>query len=407
MRAAGESGSPPGASPSGGEPSPPPGGEELPRRLDARRAEIERAILARVQSLSGPGETRDPEYLAGLREAVASAVAYGLSVAGAPERESPPIPASLFAQARRAARSGVGLDTVLRRYCAGFALLGDFLLAAGGDAHLQATELQKVWRALAALFEGLLAAIAQEHTEEASAKGKSREQRRSERVRKLLAGELLDSADLGYELDAHHLGAIAAGPGARRALRELASTLDRRLLLVEGGGGSLWAWLGSKRALEATEALRVASTAFSPEVSLALGETGEGISGWRLTHRQAKAAAPIALRKGPSLVRYADVALLASALADEVLAESLRKAYLAPLEEERDGGVSLRETLRAYFAAGRNASSAAAALGTSRQTVNKRLALTQERIGRPLDSCAAELETALRLEELEVPQGSK
>jgi DNA-binding PucR family transcriptional regulator len=134
---------------------------------------------------------------------------------------------------------------------------------------------------------------------------------------------------------------------------------------------------------------------------LAIGQSGRGISGWRLTHRQAKLALSVALRSDDQIVSYSDVALLASVLKDTVLEESLRQAYLAPLEGERDGGVALRETLRAYLAAGRNVSSSAAALGVSRQTVKRRVCLAEERIGHPLSERAVEIETALRLTQLE------
>ncbi len=46
-------------------------------------------------------------------------------------------------------------------------------------------------------------------------------------------------------------------------------------------------------------------------------------------------------------------------------------------------------------------SSAAAALGVSRQTVINRLHAVEERLGRPLGACAVEVEAALRLEELD------
>jgi DNA-binding PucR family transcriptional regulator len=133
---------------------------------------------------------------------------------------------------------------------------------------------------------------------------------------------------------------------------------------------------------------------------LALGEQGTGVEGWRLSHRQAKAAMAVAQRGLGRVVRYADVALLASALRDDVLASSLRDIYLAPLGNERDGGATLRETLRAYFASGRNVSSAAAKLGVTRQTVSIRLRIVEERIDRSLNSCAAETEVALRLRDL-------
>jgi DNA-binding PucR family transcriptional regulator len=103
------------------------------------------------------------------------------------------------------------------------------------------------------------------------------------------------------------------------------------------------------------------------------------------------------------MIRYSDVALLASALQDEVLASSLQRLYLDPLAYERDGGATLRHTLRAYFLACRQVSSTAAVLGVSRQTVAVRLRTIEERIGRSLDGCASEMDTALRMQELNPP----
>jgi DNA-binding PucR family transcriptional regulator len=99
-------------------------------------------------------------------------------------------------------------------------------------------------------------------------------------------------------------------------------------------------------------------------------------------------------------VRYADVALLSSMVQDDLLSASLRELYLLPLDDERGGGVTLRETLRAYFAAGRNGASAAAALNVSRQTITNRLQTVEARVGRSLVDCATTIEVALRLDEL-------
>jgi DNA-binding PucR family transcriptional regulator len=79
---------------------------------------------------------------------------------------------------------------------------------------------------------------------------------------------------------------------------------------------------------------------------------------------------------------------------------SLLELYLLPLRRERDGGHVLRETLRAYFAADRNGSSAAAALGVSRQTVANRLQAVERQLNQSLKVCADLLHVALRLEEL-------
>src|SRR3954467_1944278 len=164
------------------------------------------------------------------------------------------------------------------------------------------------------------------------------------------------------------------------------------------GGGR--AWCGGRRRVETERVLEVAASSLPTGITLALGEPGRGVTGWRLSHQQAVAALPVALRSRERLVRYADVALLSSALRDSVLVRSLRGIYLAPLEKERDGGFVLLETLSAYFEAGRNASSAAAILGLSRNTVSVRLRAIEQRIGRTIDGCAAELETALRLTSL-------
>jgi DNA-binding PucR family transcriptional regulator len=99
------------------------------------------------------------------------------------------------------------------------------------------------------------------------------------------------------------------------------------------------------------------------------------------------------------VVRYADVALLAAVAGDDLIAGSLRQLYLAPLERARDGGKVSRETLRAYFAAERNVSSTAAALGVDRRTVRNRLGAIEDLLGRPLKGAEADLEIALRLDD--------
>ena len=368
-------------------------------RLRERRTEIEQEILTRAYSISDPAGSDDAEYVTGLRGAVEAAVDFGLDAIESGADARVPIPPTLFSQARHAVREKVGLDTVMRRYFAGYMVFGDCLIEVLEDE--RPAELRNALRSLAAHTDRVVTGVAEEYKDELEGRSRNAEQRRTARVEKLLAGELTDVADLEYAFDAWHVGAVATGPGSRMVLRDLASRLDCQLLMVGAAVGLVWAWLGHGERIDAAEVLRAATKDWSPEVSLALGEAGYGVSGWRLTHRQARAAVPLSLQERPSLVRYADVALLASALADELLAETLHEAYLAPLCQGRDGGMALRRTLGAYFAVGRNVSSAAAKLGCGRRTVKSRLEQAERRIGRPLESCAAELETALRLAELE------
>jgi hypothetical protein len=358
--------------------------------------------LARVYGVSDPTPLRDSEYVVGLRAAVSAALDYGLAGIELGEERAGPAPAALLAQARHAARSGVDLDTVLRRYIAGYALLGDFVIQAleVGGFDPQTIDLRRIWRVQATLLDRLVASVTTEYRQELDHRLSNAKDRRTERVKRLLAGQWLEPDELQYEFDAWHIGAIAHGPGAQAVVRDLAAKLDRRLLLASPSDGTVWAWLGGGCKVTAREAEHRAPVPWPVGLSLALGEPERGLAGWRLTHRQARAAVPVASRPRPRMVRYADVALLAAALHDDVFASSLQRLYLDPLAYERDGGSALRQTLRAYFSAGRNVSSAAAALEVSRQTVSSRLRAVEDKIGHSLSACASEMDTALRLQEL-------
>jgi PucR-like helix-turn-helix protein/diguanylate cyclase with GGDEF domain len=375
--------------------------EGLHARLSARWPEIEEAVLTRVFSVDDPSESlADTEYTEGLREAVKASLRYGLAAVKLGEERSPPVPPVLLTQTRVAARSGVSLETVLRRCFAGNTLFVDFIVEeAEAGGYLEREGLQGPLRIQATVFDRLIAAVSEEYAHEEQERSLSTPQRDAKRIERLLAGELVDTAELAYRLEDHHLGAVTAGPGAMAALRELATALDRRLLFVEREEEVVWAWLGGRTQISAEE-LKAKLTTWPERLPLAFGEPGHGLTGWRLTHRQARAAWPIALRGPERIVCYAEVALLAATLQDDLFATSLRQLYLDPLEAERDGGQAARATLRAYFAAGRNVSSAAAALGVSRRTVANRLHVIEERLGLQVHDCAAEIEAALRLDDL-------
>jgi sugar diacid utilization regulator len=228
--------------------------------------------------------------------------------------------------------------------------------------------------------------------------------------------------ELDYALDGWHVGVIAVAARAERdgqqeragqpgrAVRELAARVDCRLLCVEQDERSVWAWLGADARFALAEleqllavagsARRASAPALAEGVLFAFGEPARGFEGWRLTHRQAHTALVVAGRRPRPCTRYGDVALLASAFKDELLAGALLDVYLAPLRDARDGGAALRQTLRSYLATERSISSTAAALGVVRKTVENRLQTIEERLGRTLHPFPAELEIALLLDEL-------
>ena len=372
----------------------------LSSRLRERLPELQGAVATRVYAISDPRDVADPAYLQGLDAALTAAIEYRLAVLEAGERHAPAVPPALLVQARLDARDGVSLDTVLRRYFAGNALFGDFLIEEAERAEVPSSTLRRLLGAQATLGDRLLATVSAEHAREAKNRPRSAAERRRECVKSLLAGELVDHSELGYDLDGHHLGLMAKGEGGEELMRRLAGTLGLCLLAVRREEEPIWAcWLGSRRRLVAEEALKALSDAAPDGVFVTVGEPGEGLSGWRFSHLQAKAALPIAERRGQPVLPYADVALLAAIIRDDLIAGSLRQLYLAPLEQSRDGGKVARETLRAYFAAERNTSSTAAALGVDRRTVRNRIRAIEDLLGRPLEGSAADLEIALRLDE--------
>jgi hypothetical protein len=373
----------------------------LHTHLGARLPEIEDTVFARVFAITERSAAPDPEYVESLRAAVLASLQCLLADIKHGERRLPQPPAAALIQARLAARSGIGLDTFLRCCFAGYAAFGDFVLqeAAAGEL-LQGDSLQHLLRSQAAQFDRFIAIVTDEHSREMERRLSSIDKRRAQQVRRLLDGEPLNTSELEYELDAHHLAVVASNPGAPKAIRGLAKALDCRLLLIDREETAAWAWFGSRREIEPTEFNSTLSEYWPMQVPIAIGEPAHGPVGWRLTHRQAKAAFPIALTGHRTVTRYADVALLASILQDNLLTTSLRKLFLAPLSTDHDGRETLCETLRAYFAAERKVSSAAAALGVNRNTVASRLRNVEDKLGRPLTSCATEVEVALRLDEL-------
>jgi hypothetical protein len=328
-----------------------------------------------------------------------AAIDYGLLSLERDEQEPVSIPGALLLQARKAARAEVSIDIVLRRYTAGYTVFSDFLMQEASLAEIEAVEVHRLLRKLGQLFDQLLASIATEHGREVSIRSGAPGFRRSERLRRLVEGESVDETEFDYDFHGNHLGLVSRGPEAFAAILNLPSVLDCRIITLERSDGNIWAWIGG-RSKPSSRQLKGALARHWPEATpLSVGDSTRGLGGWRLTHRQAKAAFPIAQLYCTEPVYYSGLALLASTLTDDLLRASLRSIFLKPLECERGSGKTARETLRAYFAAGRNASSAAALLGVNRRTVSNRLRAIEERLDQRLESVGPEIEIALRLDE--------
>lgn len=379
----------------------------LVARLRARQQETEEAIFARVRAMGESEGSEDAEYQAGLRATVGAVLDYGLTCIEQEEDLPTPVPSMAIAQARHAARIGVSLDTIVLRYIAGHRLLGESIMeetersGLGGNVSLQ----RHLRRRQEAVLENITATVAREYKQERQRVMRSAEQHRRDLVQKLLEGEPTDVSELDYDFDAWHLAVIACGADVERALKGLADGLGRHLLPVWRGERTVWAWLGGRRKLTVEDIERQLACGEALGMSLAVGEPRKGMDGWRLTHHEAQAARLVALRKPQRLTRCSDVLLEAAVLEHATLTRSLVDNYLLPLEDLRIGAEVARQTLRAYFSCKLNTSSTAHLLGVTRHTVENRLREIEKILGRPLATCLAELEVALRLEALKHIEG--
>jgi PucR C-terminal helix-turn-helix domain/GGDEF-like domain len=367
--------------------------------LRERSAAIEEAIFARVRAMPDSGGEMTADYADGLRAAVAESVRFGLSCIEQGEGWSGAIPPAVSAQAHLAVRSGVSLETVLRRYKAGDRLLREFIMDSADRRSSQS--LRRVLSGQTVQLDRLVGFVASEYMREQEQIMRSPAQRLTERVQQMLAGVDVNAPHgLAYEFSAWHIGLVGLGAEAEDVVRGLASALDRQILVVPQEDGIIWAWLGGRRELRVADVERRFLAAECEHVSLSIGEPRREIEGWRLTHHEAQAGLKVMLRRPQRLARGSDALLLAAVLGNEPLIESLLQTYLAPLDQVGDADGALRGTLRAYFDADCNTVAAAAALDVNRHTVRRRLQKVEEALGRLLPVCHAELEVALRLEEL-------
>lgn len=315
------------------------------------------------------------------------------------------IPDAIPGRARDLARIAVhldlGLEPVLRAYRVGHRVMWEAWFAAieaeadGAEDRRRVHE--EVSGYLFAYVDRVSGLVTDEFTRERDRFLRSREQRRTQLVRDVLEGADPDPAraldELGYDLRLHHLALVASGPEPERSARELAGMLEApHRLVVSLADDTAWAWVGRTRPFAVPASLE------PPEgTGLALGDPGEGIEGFRRSHRQARDAHAVALRSGAALTRYDAVALESLVATDEDRMRSFIARELRGLDGRDKRSRRLRATLRAYFTTGQNAAAAAALLGVHDHTVAYRLRAVEEEIGRPVATRRAELETALRL----------
>jgi DNA-binding PucR family transcriptional regulator len=221
----------------------------------------------------------------------------------------------------------------------------------------------------------------------------------------LLQGELdprMAERSISYRLDASHIGyTLWDASGADRVrLETVAAELGARIdhwqhLTVRGDSGTLNGWL-SCRAGHLQPALHGLEP--PPGIQAAFGSTHWGLSGFRLTHREALEAKRVSRAiGGQSFTMYDDVGVLALASRDTELACAFVEAHLGSLSADDEKSRSLRETLRVFLQERGSPAATAARMRLHRNTVVKRIEKIEESLDTPIDRGSLNLRVALEL----------
>lgn len=367
-------------------------------RLHAARPGLDEAIHAHVREVAPGHAGEDLHYEAGQYAAVTESISFGLYALGRTNGNAAPVPPAPLAQARRAARFGVPLEILLRRYHAGQSRLltlveAELEQAGFGDPRVAVATILT----LQDYGNRLVAEVAREYAREMAMADPSHSL--GEAVQRLLAGVSLDTSCLDYRVDGvWHICVIAIGNGAHRAIAEFAGALNRAVLPVRYSDSLVLAWLGGPRRIAPADLKGATLGTARHNLSLVLSESCQDLEGWRRAYRQAQAALRIALLEQKPITLYSDVAWLTPWIADPARARDLIEIYLGPLNDMREGGIGARETLRAYLRAGGQLEVAAKALEIHRHTLTRRLRTIERQLGYTPYERHAGLELALRLE---------
>lgn len=373
-------------------------------RVRERLTELEEVILGQLGPVDGgAGENAGVAARCEQREAIRACLEVALAAIenGRGWDELPLVPTLALVEVRRAAEAGEDVGSVLRCYATGKGVFWDFFLREALGVEMAEEERARVLLEASAVLSSmgaqLLPKIGAIHAKEIARQRDPAEGQTATIVKALLDCVPVAADGVAYDFDGAHVGLVATGAGAQRAVSHLGGELGCDHLCLPQPDGVVWAWFQTDDPFggDVLEDNRI-----ERGVRIAVGEGASGRFGFRATHRQAQATMQVAIWQRQPITRYRDVLLLVPAIQDEGCRDVLMSVYLEPLERAPERNPTLKETLEAYFSSQRNMSATAALLRVDRRTATSRLRAIEECLGFPIHAHAAELEIALRLDRL-------
>ena len=218
-------------------------------------------------------------------------------------------------------------------------------------------------------------------------------------VARVLEGEWVDAAELGYDLGRSHLALVSAAQPPD-LVRDLSSRADWQVLNTAGPHDVTWAWVASERELSDRDLDWLASWHRERRADAAFGEPGSGLEGFRSSHDQALEVWSVAPVTGDRVALYRDVALMIALLRDRMLASVFVTRELGQLAGPGEREAELRRVVRTYLESAQNGVVTASKLGCNRRTVERKLQQAERMMGHLLRQRSAEALLALRLASL-------
>ncbi|WP_431876124.1 PucR family transcriptional regulator [Amycolatopsis sacchari] len=331
-------------------------------------------------------------------------------------------PAAAMEYARRLAQRGTPVIDLIRAYYLGQTAILNHALAEGRDQirdpDLLGAMMQRALTGAFAFIDRVTQQVVSAYQEERDRWLLNRSAVRAARVRELLKGGGGAEAagvetSLGYRLRGTHLAMIvwhAVEPAQGNALGALESVTaavagglptSGQPLLVPADERCAWVWFPLEKAVlpEEEHVRRVLDSAEST-VRLVLGDPGEGIDGFRRSHRQAERVHALAVTAGEQCERaltFRDVGTIALMTSDLAATRSWVADILGPLATDDEQHERLRETLLVFLATGGSYTAAAARLTMHKNSVQYRVRKAEETLGRPITDNRLDVELALKV----------
>lgn len=265
------------------------------------------------------------------------------------------------------------------------------------------------WSRASAWIDAAISASVDVYQGERDRAARSAAAQRIDVVREVLNGSAMDAKEFsatmgGYPVSGFNTAFVLTTDDAHAvseldvvALKMAADLGSRNPLVIPPGGSELWCWVGTRGKPDVSLLGQRDDLLRSKGISVCAGTPSEGVSGFALSHKEARAAQMVATRSTlpRPVTLYTDVEILVLMSGAEDGARRFAERTLGALAQPTETAARLRETLQALITTG-SVEAAAKTLTVHKNTVRYRIGQVEELLGYRINQAPPELGVALR-----------